>query len=246
MIFDNPEREKNTPKSLEQARRDSTSTVSPNHTCEPLLSSTKIPPLSCWRENYINCRKCKRQLVKLIGDYLLKNAGQHLKENQTLYIAGCFADTAWYTNGFRDIQPDPRFFCNAGETDNRLWLHATKTLHNRVLIISRDTDVYHIGLPLPCTQTKEIIMQISALSSRELQLLNITNLVQAFKTDPDLALIEEEKAPKIMQTIVSKSVPNPGKLKIQQTGSVKQQKMRPLTKATLILRRKPNCHYFKL
>ena len=40
----------------------------------------------------------------MIGDYLLKNAGQHLKENQTLYIAGCFdglaVDTAWYTNGF--------------------------------------------------------------------------------------------------------------------------------------------------
>lgn len=37
-------------------------------------------------------------------------------------------------------------------------------------------------------------MQISALSSRELQLVNITNLVQAFKTDPDLALTEQERS----------------------------------------------------
>ena len=63
VIFDNPERAKNTPKSLEQSQRDSTSTVSPAHTCEPLLPTTKIPPLSCWRENYINCRsKIHRRL----------------------------------------------------------------------------------------------------------------------------------------------------------------------------------------
>ena len=105
----------------------------------------------------------------------------------------------------RYIQPDPRFYCDAGETDNRLWLHASKTLHNQVLIISRDTDVYHIGLPLSCTQTKQIMMQISALSSRELQLVNITNLVQVFKTDPDLALIEQEKVPEIMQTLYAVS-----------------------------------------
>ena len=79
------------------------------------------------------------------------------------------------------------------------------SLKHSMLIISRDTDVYHIGLPLPCTQTKEIIMQISALSSRELQLLNITNLVQAFKTDPDLALLDQEKLPAIMQRVYAVS-----------------------------------------
>ncbi len=49
------------------------------------------------------------------------------------------------------------------------------------------------------------MMQISALSSRELQLVNITNLVQAFKTDPDLALVEQEKVPEIMQTVYAVS-----------------------------------------
>ena len=81
-------------------------------------------------------------------------------------------------------------------------MHATKTLHDQLLIISRDTDV---GLPLLCAQTKEIMMQISALSSRELQLVNITNLVQAFKTDPDLALLEQERIPEIMQTVYAVS-----------------------------------------
>ena len=209
VIFDNPERAKNTPKSIEQIRRDSTSTISPSHTCERFLSTTKLPPLSCWRENFINCRKCKRQLVKFIGEYLLNNAGSQLKEQQTLYVAGCFdddiMDTAWFTDKSGDVQPDPTFWCNAGETDNRLWLHATKTIHDQVLIISRDTDVYHIGLPLKCVHQKEIVMQISALSSRELQLLNVTNLVWAFKTDPDLALLDQNKLPVIMQTLYAVS-----------------------------------------
>ena len=45
------------------------------------------------------------------------------------------------------------------------------------------------------------MIQISALSSRELQLVNITNLVQAFKTDFDLALLEHDKIPEIKQTV---------------------------------------------
>jgi hypothetical protein len=49
------------------------------------------------------------------------------------------------------------------------------------------------------------MMQISALSSKELQLVSITNLVQPFKTDPDLALLEQEKVPEIMQTVYAVS-----------------------------------------
>ena len=44
-------------------------------------------------------------------------------------------------------QPDPLFASNAEETDTRVWLHATQ-----ILILSPDTDVYFIGLPLQCTQ----------------------------------------------------------------------------------------------
>ena len=157
VIFDNPERVRNTPKSLEQSRHDCTSTISPDHTCEPLLSTAKIQPLSCWRDNYINYRECQRASSEIHRRLPAKERRTVSKgdTNAVHSIAGCFdgraIDTAWHTNGLRDIQPDPRFCCDAGETDNRLWLHATKTLHNQVLIISRDTDVYHIGLPLSCT-----------------------------------------------------------------------------------------------
>ena len=48
------------------------------------------------------------------------------------------------------------------------------------------------------------MVQKSALSSRELQLV-ITNLVQVFKTDPDLALLEQVKISEIMPTVYAVS-----------------------------------------
>ena len=45
-------------------------------------------------------------------------------------------------------QPDPMYSCNAEETDRMLWLYAERTHCNRILVLSLDTDVYMIGLPL--------------------------------------------------------------------------------------------------
>ena len=82
-------------------------------------------------------------------------------------------------------QPEPAFNCIAEETDTRIWLHATKSQHENILILSPDTDVYHIGLPLACVKNKEIIVQVSAISSRQLKLLHLTSLVKALDNDPD-------------------------------------------------------------
>ena len=78
----------------------------------------------------MNCKKCKRQLVKFIGEYLLNNAGSQLKEQQTLYVAGCIdddiLDTACFTDKsvYRQVSLQTsqgmfQFWCNAGEADNK-------------------------------------------------------------------------------------------------------------------------------
>lgn len=72
---------------------------------------------------------------------------------------------------------------------------------NRVLIKSPDTDVYHIGLPLECTHQKQVLVQISPINSRELRLLNLTNLVDAMRRDPDLAAINPTILPQVLQTL---------------------------------------------
>ena len=174
------------------------------HYCDNINRDTKVNHLK-WRENYINCRQCKRNLVLFVGNYFLNNICNHLQPFQVLCVAGCFnndiSQTAWYTKSSCQPQPEPDLFSNAEETDSRIWLHAEKTSKNKILVLSPDTDVYHIGLPLHCATAKEILIQLSPVNSRELKTLNITSFISALKNDPDLAEVDSELLPKIMQTI---------------------------------------------
>ena len=65
-------------------------------------------------------------------------------------------------------------------------MHVRNTNSQQILICSPDTDVYHIGLPLQPTQEKQVIVQISAMNSRKLQLLHPNHLILALTNDPDL------------------------------------------------------------
>ena len=77
-----------------------------------------------------------------------------------------------------------------------------KTDRTRILDMSPDTDVYVIGLALQSTQTKEVIVQLSAYSARELQLL-IVKFDNGFtENDPDLGRLNNTDLPKILQSIV--------------------------------------------
>ena len=204
VIFDNPGRLQNTPKYFEQKRRDSGATISTNHVCLEMTEHTEINPRK-WRESVLNCRTCKRSLILFLGEYFLSNSGTRLRKNQRLYIAGTFkgdiVDTAWFVTETNDRQPDPAYTCNAEEADTRLWLHAKKTEHDRILLISPDTDVHMIGLPLQAAQNKDIVVQINPFSARELRLLRISSLIQALQADPDLGRVRESELPSILQTL---------------------------------------------
>ena len=108
---------------------------------------------------------------------------------------------AWFVRGHNRPQPDPVYNCNAEETDSRIWVHVTQSTHSKFLILSPDTDVYHVGLPLQCVTLKEVTVQVSPMHCRELKLLNLTALVNGFENDPDLAQIEPNILPKVVQTL---------------------------------------------
>ena len=111
-------------------------------------------------------------------------------------------NTTWFVEGGTlPVQPDPLFASNAEETDTRVWLHARKTACTQILILSPDTDVYFIGLPLQCTQEKSIVIQISQFFSRELRLLNASNLLTALRNDPNVAGIEPNTLAKVFQVL---------------------------------------------
>ena len=76
----------------------------------------------------------------------------------------------------------------------RICLHAKFC---KKFILSPDTDVYHIGLPL-LSLTDEVIVQLSRPSDKELNLLNLHKLVQR---DPDLAHIPSNDVLTIIHSI---------------------------------------------
>ena len=129
--------------------------VDSDHTCHTISINTLLPHKK-WRENYLNCRTCKRSLVVLLGNFFLQNASEYLASHQSMYIAGAFendiADTVWFVTQSNSLQPHPSFSCNAEETDTRLWVHVRKTDCTKILVMSPDTDVFIIGLALQSTR----------------------------------------------------------------------------------------------
>ena len=86
----------------------------------------------------------------------------------------------------------------AEESDTRIWLHTVNSCGNRKLILSPDTDVYHIGLPVIA---QNVIVQLSSFSSIELRLLDLQALISAFNNDPHLASVPSTLIPKVFQTV---------------------------------------------
>ena len=204
IIFDNPGRLANTPKYFEHRRRDKSAIIQTNHHCDIIVSTTKIP--SKWRENLLHCRECKRSLIKYLTHFFLHYMHKCLQQNQTVYVAGGYdnliQDTCWYVRNNTKPQPDPRYTSNAEETDTRIWLHVRQTELTKVLVISPDTDIYHIGLPLvPHSVNKEVLVQINPINSKDMKLVDLPALNEALSHDPDLAGLELAKIPQIVQTL---------------------------------------------
>ena len=202
MIFDNPGRLSQTPKYFERKRRDSSATVIVGHMCDDITKSRYIP--SKWREDIVNCRNCKRNLVLFLSNYCIKNIPKQIPPGKGLLLAGCFdghlEDTAWFITRDSTPQPNPAFTSNAEETDTRIWLHCKQIDCDKILILSPDTDIYHIGLPLNHGD-KDIIIRISAYNSKDLCFLKLTAFIEALKNDPDLSALQPNLLPQILQTL---------------------------------------------
>ena len=202
VVFDNPGRLKNTPKYFEHLRRDALAAVIQDHCCDELLPNTQIPKK--WRENLLNCRRCKRGLVTFLCGYFLKTIRTYLQSNQILYLAGGFdgdiTDTVWYVQGDSQPQQEPEYTCNAEEADSRVWLHIQRTAWKHILLVSPDADVYHIGLGLDMGTT-HVLVQVSPIHSRKIHYIDMRALTLALANDPDLAGIPSCILPQVFQTL---------------------------------------------
>ena len=99
------------------------------------------------------------------------------------------------------LQPDPTLKNNSEETDTRVWRHVQQTTSSKCLVVSPDTDVYMIGLPLYHGENKDIIVQINPYNKREVQYLHLTALITVLQNDPDLAEIDQHNITHIFQSL---------------------------------------------
>ena len=82
--------------------------------------------------------------------------------------------TAWFVSVDQPKpQPALEYKSNAEETDTRIWLHVHQSTQQRLYVMSPDTDVYHIGLPLHFGN-KEILIEINVTGSNQKRILNLS------------------------------------------------------------------------
>ena len=121
-----------------------------------------------------------------------------------LYVAGGFEgeveDSAWFVTTEDNPQLDPIYTCNAEETDTWIWVHVNQSTSFKILILSHDTDIYYIGLPL-INENKDIIIQTNPYNSKHLTYISILALKFALANDPDLAITTQCTSPDIPNTV---------------------------------------------
>ena len=98
-------------------------------------------------------------------------------------------------------QCDSQLESNAEESDTRIWLHVMNSAGQNKLVLSPDTDVYHIGLPFIAGTNLSVQVRLSSFSSLEVRLLDVQALISAFTDDPDLSFIPRLQCPSLIQAM---------------------------------------------
>ena len=168
LLFDNPGNQPENPKVFEQSRRDTTR--SSDHMCTVFFDEAEIP--TKWQET-LKCRKCKRGLTHFLSAYIVQHIRPLLQGRQKYVTSGATDDGhAVEVTKSAGSNTAVQYDSDADESDTRIWIHAKHSNGSKIYILSPDTDVYHIGLPL-ISSTEETIIQLSKPSDKELNLLNL-------------------------------------------------------------------------
>ena len=118
-----------------------------------------------------------------------------INKKQKVYVAGGFKDKnrnkCFSVTSTGAINEETEFYSNAEETDLRIWLHCLLSNGTRKLIYSRDTDVYHIGLPLVLQQAPalDVFVQQSPSLTMNSQFVSLLHFIRALDNDPDIVCV---------------------------------------------------------
>ena len=204
LLFDSPESQQCTPKYFERMHRDEMNQTVDDHYCADSFSADLMVPPK-WKENVLSCRRCKRKLVCFLSEYFLQKIRPQLRPNQTFVTAGGLKgdcrDKALQVTSGHPPTINHMLSCNADESDTRIWLHVLHSPGTRKLVLSPDTDVYHIGLPVIAPTNLDVLVRLSTFSSIEQRFLDLQALLKSIRNDPDLASVDQTKIALIFQTL---------------------------------------------
>ncbi len=199
VVFDSPGSLPETPKEIEQARRDQSSTKAPSveHQCTLFQASEKVP--NKWRA-VLACRQCKKALTWMVAEEMLHLVVPIISPHQTFVTN--IQEEAFVTTTDNIKKSLPSLWTNADEGDLRVWLHCIQSTGRKKLIFSPDTDVYHIGLTaMQHIPEAEVIVQLSKGYKEVPKFLHLKQLNRALCDDPDLADIPTEMRPQVLQSL---------------------------------------------
>ena len=203
LIFDNEACLDTSPKYFERQHRDSSNAVPDDHFCTEFSQDLSIPPK--WRSIVLNCRKCKRQLVCFLANFFLRKIKHRLTAGQKFVTGGGFdgdqSNNAYFVTREGSPTCDDTLSCNAEESDSRIWLHVLNSTGNNKLVLSPDTDVYLIGLPIVGRSGLDVMVRLSAYNSLQHRYLDMQALLEALKNDPELASLQPDLIPAVMQKL---------------------------------------------
>jgi len=201
MLFDNPKC--HSLKHFEWLKRDRANPVPDTHFCSEFSADLLVPPN--WNQEVLSCRKCKRNLVIFLAQYFLQKMKHNLRLEQKFVTAGGFIgaqeNQAMSIHGRGVPCDEPQLLCDAEESDTQIWLHVMNVTSTNVLVLSPDMDVYHIGLPIVANSSHHVLVRVSKFNERELKLVDMQALINAFHDDPSLASIPMSLIPQTLQVL---------------------------------------------
>ena len=197
IVFDNPSSQTESPKEIEQFRRDQTATTE-NHDCAVFQSSSKTP--RDWKST-LGCRQCKNNLIVYVASEMIRLSPPYLKGTQAV-ITNIGTHALRVSANSTTPTQNHTLSSNANEADLRVWLHCQCSYGTKKLIFSPDTDVYHIGLTIArVIPSCDIMIQLNKSTMEDQKYIHLNGLLQALDTDPDLATTNCATRPQILQSL---------------------------------------------
>ncbi|CAH1783653.1 unnamed protein product, partial [Owenia fusiformis] len=196
IVFDIQESELITPKIIERNLRDSGAVDITREN----ITETDILPSNF--DTFLKNRRNKRLFVNFFGETILKLHSNNPSSPISMFVSGCFSDPTECFSCFKgNVSKNDLFSCNIDEGDSRIWFHVSLCEEKDILIFSKDTDSFMIGLPHISNLNKNIFINIGGSKAISEVFIHMNILFQNISNDYSLQSMDASGIGRTIQTV---------------------------------------------